>query len=74
VHLQTWPEYNPELAADERGVIVVQVNGKVRDRVVDGPDVQQRAVESDKVKKYLGGAKYRTIYVPGKIINFVCLT
>ncbi len=74
VHIQAWPEYDPRLAADERGVIVVQVNGKVRDTVVDGPDVQQRAVESDKVKKYLGGAKYRTIYVPGKIINFVCLT
>ncbi|MEK7064306.1 MAG: class I tRNA ligase family protein, partial [Patescibacteria group bacterium] len=74
VHVQAWPEYNPELVTDERSVIVVQVNGKVRDRIEAGPDVQQRALASDKVKKYLGGAKYRAIYVPGKIINFVCLT
>ena len=74
VHMQPWPEYDARLVADERKIMVVQVNGKVRDRLENGPDVQQRARQSDKVKKYLGGAKYRTIYVPGKIINFVCLT
>ncbi len=71
VHIQEWPTFDPELAADERRLIVVQVNGKVRDRIEDSPDVQQRAVESDKVRKYIGGAKYRTIFVLGKIINFV---
>ncbi len=71
VHIQPWPSFDPELAADEKKLVVVQVNGKVRDRIEDGPDVQQRAGESDKVKKYIGGAKYRTIFVPGKIINFV---
>ena len=74
VHVQAWPKYDSKLAADERKIIVVQVNGRVRDRLEAGPDVEQRAVQSDKVKKYLGGAKYRAIYVPGKIINFVCLT
>lgn len=71
VHIQKWPRFDPELAKDEKRLIVVQVNGKVRDKIEDGPDVQQRAGESDKVRKYTGGAKYRTIFVPGKIINFV---
>lgn len=71
VHIQRWPTFDPDLALDEKRLVVVQVNGKVRDRIEDGPDVQQRAGESDKVKKYIGGAKYRTIFVPGKIINFV---
>jgi len=74
VHKQKWPEYDPKLAVEKQRVIVVQVNGKVRDRVEDGVDIEQRAALSDKVKKFIGGAKYRTIYVPGKIINFVCLT
>ncbi|MEK7155026.1 MAG: class I tRNA ligase family protein [Patescibacteria group bacterium] len=71
VHLQAWPKYDPGLAVQERGVIAIQVNGKMRDRVEDGPDVEQRALQSDKIKKFIGGAKYRTIFVPGKVINFV---
>ena len=43
----------------------------MRDRIADGPDVEQRALESDKVKEFVGEAKYRTIFVPGKVINFV---
>ena len=71
IHIQAWPKYDPELARPKQGVIVVQVNGKMRDRIADGPDVEQRALESDKVKEFVGEAKYRTIFVPGKVINFV---
>ena len=71
IHIESWPEYDPEMAKPKQGVIVVQINGKVKDRIADGPDVEQRALASDKIKEIIGRAKYRTIFVPGKIINFV---
>ncbi len=71
IHQQKWPKYDPELVSDENRIVVIQVNGKVRERLENGPDIEQRALESAKVKKYLSGAKYRTIIVPGKLINFV---
>lgn len=71
VHLQTWPKYDPKLAVATNIIVAIQVNGKLRDKLVDGPDVQQRAIASAKVQQYLKEAKYRTVFVPGKVINFV---
>ena len=58
--------------------MVVQVNGKMREKIElengragEREIVQQLALESDNVRKYVGRAKYRVIFVPGKIINFV---
>ena len=59
------------MAKPKQGVIVVQINGKVKDRIADGPDVEQRALASAKVQTYLKGASYRAVFVPGKVINFV---
>jgi len=56
---------------------VVQVNGKVRERLQLAPDeaeaaAKQRALESDKVRAALGGkAPIKVIYVPGRLINIV---
>ena len=57
--------------------LVVQVNGKVRDRLtapvsVTEDEARKLAVEQPKVKSYLEGKKIlNIIYVPGKLINFV---
>lgn len=76
VHQQVWPEYDPKLILEEKATIVVQVNGKVRERFEiekerGQGEVEKTALESDKVKKYIEGKKYRTVFVPGKLINFV---
>ena len=71
VNQQTWPEYDQALATNEKVTIVVQIDGKVRERLADGPDIQQRALASAKVQSYLKGASYRAVFVPGKVINFV---
>ena len=34
-------------------------------------EIEKLALESEKVKKYLEGKKYKSIFVPGKIINFI---
>jgi len=56
---------------------VVQVNGKLRDRIIvpasiTEAEARQLAVERQRVKAYLEGKKVlKTIYVPGRLINFV---
>ena len=79
IHTQPWPKYDPKLAREEKVEIVIQVNGKLRDRLeVERKKAEERskieklAKESEKVQKYLKSKKIKkTIFVPGKLINFV---
>lgn len=77
VHQQPWPEWSEALAADDELEIVVQVNGKLRDRITvavnaDEPTVRAAAETSEKVASALDGKQIRkVIYVPGKLVNFV---
>ena len=77
VHQQTWPDYDEALTVEEVIELVVQVNGKVRDRLtvpIDLAEDQARelALSSDRVREHLGDATpARVIYVPGKLINLV---
>jgi len=75
--LETWPAFDPEAAAEEEMTIVVQVNGKVRDRLqvpvgTAQEEVERLALASDKVQSELTGKQIRKIIpVPGKLINIV---
>ncbi|WAC20292.1 leucine--tRNA ligase [Luteolibacter sp. SL250] len=72
-----WPAYDPEALVRNEIEIVVQVNGKLRDRLSVSKDADEEAVkavafESAKVKEHLDGKTIRkVIYVPGKILNVV---
>jgi len=80
VHKQKWPEVSSE-ATQEEVVIAVSVNGKVRStmkfsaqeaKVLDQTRVELAAKSDSRVEKYLSGQTIkRTVYVPGKIVNFV---
>jgi leucyl-tRNA synthetase len=79
VHTQKWPEYDVKALADASVVMVVQVNGKLRDSIQidiekssNQSDVEAIARKSEKLKKYLEEGNLRkVIFIPGKIINFV---
>ena len=76
IHLREWPTYDEKYLEDEEGVIVVQVNGKVRDQFVlpknvDERIVMEKAKASEKVSKFLTGDIKKIIFVPGKILNIV---
>jgi len=77
VHLQSWPSWDPELAKEEEITLVVQVNGKVRDRVqapagISEGEAKELALASPIVKRHLEGQQVRrVIYVPGKLVNIV---
>jgi leucyl-tRNA synthetase len=77
IHDQPWPKVDVAAAAEEEITLVVQVNGKVRDRFqapVDMSDEEAklRALTSETVQKFLEGKNPRQIvYVKGRLINIV---
>jgi len=77
VHTQGWPEVDEEAAAEDEITLVVQVNGKVRDKLTVPADIDQdgaeaRALESDGARKFIEGKNVRkVIYVPGRLVNIV---
>ena len=77
VHTQGWPSWDPGLAADEVITLVVQVNGKVRDKIEAPADItedaaRQMALASSRVLAHTEGKKVaRVIYVPGRLVNVV---
>jgi leucyl-tRNA synthetase len=72
-----WPEADPALLVHETFELVVQVNGRVRDRMevpagLPEPELVERAKGSAKVQAHLDGKEIRqTIVVPGKLVNLV---
>jgi len=72
-----WPEADPEVAKADVLTIVVQVNGKVRDKIsVDAGagerELERLALESPKVQAALQGRPVRkVIVVPGRLVNVV---
>jgi leucyl-tRNA synthetase len=74
---QPWPQADPALLELETVEVVVQVNGRIRDRLHVAPDTPddelvELARASERVRAYLdGGDAARTIVVPGKLVNFV---
>ncbi|MEE8194103.1 MAG: leucine--tRNA ligase [Dehalococcoidales bacterium] len=77
IHNQGWPGWDEELAKDEEITLVVQVNGRLRDRVtvpqaITEAEARQIALDSLRVRSYLEGRQIaRVIYVPKRLINLV---
>lgn len=77
VHASPWPAYDADAAAADVITLIVQVNGKVRDKIevpadVSQEDAEQAALASDKVQGWLEGATVRkVIVVPGRLVNIV---
>jgi leucyl-tRNA synthetase len=74
---EPWPKYDPELAKEEEIEIPVQVNGKLRSKVVVAPDAPEseviaKALADEKVQTYIAGKQFvRKIYVPNKLVSIV---
>ena len=77
VHLQPWPQADEEAAREDEITLVVQVNGKLRDRIsvpagLSEAETKERALASEAVRKQLGGKQPRqVIVVKGKLVNIV---
>ncbi|PIR41103.1 MAG: leucine--tRNA ligase [Candidatus Yanofskybacteria bacterium CG10_big_fil_rev_8_21_14_0_10_46_23] len=77
IHLENWPDYDPDIAKVNSIRLILQVNGRVRDSIPVAPGVSQIeaeriAQESEKLSPYLKDKKIiRVIFVPDKLINLV---
>ncbi len=77
VVLAAWPDYDETLTVEKTVTLVVQVNGKVRDRLVVDVDIEEAAVtalalERPNVRAHTEGKTVRrVVFVPGRLLNFV---
>jgi len=77
VHTQDWPQVDEAATKEEEFTLVIQVNGKLRDKV-DMPvgatkaEAQEAALASENVQNFLDGkSPKKVIYVPGRLVNIV---
>lgn len=77
IHDQPWCEYDENLAKLTDFTLVVQVNGKVRDKItvdesMSKEEMEQTALASERVKEYTNGKSIvKVIVVPKKLVNIV---
>lgn len=77
VHLNQWPIFDPKLIKDKEIELVVQVNGKLRDKIKVSADIseeeaRQTALDSDKVTRWFEGkTPKKVIVIKGKLVSIV---
>ena len=74
---QSWPKFDEALCVENTVEIVLQVNGKIKNKLVvnvDGnkDEILAKALEDEKIKEAVEGKNIiKQIYVPNKLVNFV---
>ncbi len=74
---EVWPVWDEELAREETVTLVVQVNGKVRDRFEVPADItstqaEEMALTSDRIKEWIDGQEVRKVISrPPNLVNVV---
>ena len=77
IHNQSWPEFDAELAKEDEITLVVQVNGKFRDRItvpagISDEKARELALASDAASRFIGDKQPKEIIVvPGRLVNIV---
>ena len=75
--MHPWPSYDDEKTVDDEVEIVIQINGKIKDKMMiaaglDKDGTLNAAMESEKIKSLTDGKTIvKTIAVPGKLVNIV---
>ena len=77
VHNQSWPKYDESLITQESTTLIVQINGKVRDKIeinseMNEKEIKELVLESDRVKKWIQDKQVKKfVYIKNKIANIV---
>ncbi len=77
IHLESWPEYDAKLIKEENFELIIQINGKVKDKIsvqtgISQEEAEKAALAVEKIKIAVVGVKIRKIiFVPNKLINIV---
>ena len=73
-----WPKFNEDAARDDLIELVIQINGKVRDKMEVAADIQENearelSLARGKIQELLDGKKLmKVVFVPGRLVNIVC--
>ena len=74
---QKWPKYNEKLIQEEAFQLIIQINGKVRDKVEVNKDITEKEVKDlvlsrKKIKDWINSKEPKKfIYIPGRLVNIV---
>ncbi len=74
---QPWPSYDPAILEEKMATLIIQIDGKIRDRIELSKDASEEAVRThvltrEVVKKWIEGKKIgRIVVVQGKLVNIV---
>jgi leucyl-tRNA synthetase len=77
IHQQDFPTWDDDLAAEDVITLVLQVNGKVRDKIevsanIEESEAQALAMASSKIQGFVAGKSVvKSVYVPGRLVNVV---
>jgi len=77
IHISPWPKYEPKFVKAESFILLIQINGRVRDSVeveagLSESEAENLALQREKIRAFLGGrSPKRVIYLPGRLINIV---
>jgi len=77
IHSQPWPRYDPKLIKEENLQLIIQINGKVRDKIeveagISEEKAKKLALSQEKIKQWIANKEIKKIiFVPGKLVNIV---
>ena len=77
VHQQSWPEYDPKQIEEDKVTIIIQVNGRIRDKIeadkgISEEEVARLSLDRPKIKSYTKDRKLlRSIWIKGRLLNLV---
>ena len=77
IHLEKWPKYNEKFLVEKNFDLIVQINGKVKDKIKAPIDITQENAEKlvmkqEKIKQILNGQiPKKVIFVKNRLINIV---
>lgn len=77
IHKEQWPKYNEKMLMEKEFELIIQINGKVRDKIkaainINQSEAEKTALRREKIKKILSDKNpKKIIYVPNRLINIV---
>jgi len=77
IFLEEWPSYDEKIIKEEKVILIIQINGKVRDKIeveagISKTDAEKKALAREKIKKWTEKNKIKKIiFIPDKLINIV---
>jgi leucyl-tRNA synthetase len=79
IHTSSWPAYDEALTLDDTLIMVIQINGKLKGKIIVPRDIAEAdavdlAKKHPKIADYMIGKNIvKTIFIPNKLINFVAV-